>query len=141
MDHCDSALALAPRAAEAYVLRAKLWRDSGLPHMGLPDAQRAAYYAPASPSAANTLGMLLHRMSQYDAAALEYERVLTLDPAASYALNNLCALRLEERRPKEAEGLCRRALALDPGLRPAQENLRRARTLLSLNEEILGGRH
>src|SRR5207237_2028678 len=91
-DHFLSASQLDPGDAAAYEGLARIWRDWGFPQLGLADASRAIYYAPASASAHNTLGTLLAMLGQRVEARGEYDRALALDPGASYALNNLCYL-------------------------------------------------
>ena len=54
-DHLSAAVALDRRDAEAYDLRARLWRDWGFPGEGLGDAYRAAYFEPRSAASQNTL--------------------------------------------------------------------------------------
>ncbi|MGH9313307.1 MAG: tetratricopeptide repeat protein, partial [Vicinamibacterales bacterium] len=122
-DHYRQAVALDPRDAAAYDALARIWRDSGLPHVGLGDARRAVYFAPHSAEAHNTLGTLLHALGQRRAARDAYEFALMLDPGAAYALNNLCYLSLLEGDSSGAIALCRRAIVLDPSLSPARRNL------------------
>ena len=73
---------------------ARLWRDAGFPQLGLADAHRAVYFAPASPEARNTLGTILQALGHRQLARQEYERALKMNPKASYALNNLCYVSL-----------------------------------------------
>jgi Tfp pilus assembly protein PilF len=129
-DHLSSAVALDPENAEAYDLRARLWRDWGLPGEGLGDAYRAAYFAPRSAAPQNTLGTLLHRLGYHQGAAARYWRALALDPAAAYALNNLCAVALDEGEAARALAACRQAVALDAALIPVARNLQAAKDLL-----------
>jgi tetratricopeptide (TPR) repeat protein len=125
----SAAIALDPRDAASYELLARIWRDWGFPAQGLADAHRAVFYAPASATAENTLGTLFHRLGRYDAARQHYERALHLDAGAAYALNNVCALSLDEGNPAAAISACREALALDSGLTAAARNLETARRL------------
>src|SRR5262245_13835654 len=57
--HFNRALALDPRDADAYEGLARVWRDWGLPHLGLGDAHRATFYAPKSAVAHNTYGTVM----------------------------------------------------------------------------------
>ena len=52
------ALALDPRVEATLDLIARLWRDSGLPQVGISDAHRAIFFAPESPVVHNTLGTI-----------------------------------------------------------------------------------
>jgi tetratricopeptide (TPR) repeat protein len=119
----SAALALDPGHHGAHDGLARLWRDAGLPHLGLTNSYRAIYYAPDSPSAHNTLGTLLQALGQRSAARAAYERALLLDPAATYALNNLCYARLLEGHTAQAIEACSKALALDPAMVAARNNL------------------
>jgi len=128
-EHFSAAVALDRRDAASYEQRARLWRDWGFPEAGLGDAYRAAYYAPLSAASQNTLGTLLHRLGHPREARTRYERALALDATAAYALNNLCAVGLEEGDAPRALAACREALSLDPGLAAAMRNLEAARDL------------
>ena len=102
---------------------ARLWRDAGLPHLGLTDAHRAVYFAPSSPEARNTLGTVLQALGHRRLAQQEYERALELNPKAAYALNNLCYTSLLDGDAARAIALCRQAIEADPALTAARNNL------------------
>jgi tetratricopeptide (TPR) repeat protein len=125
----SAAIALDPRDAASYEVLARIWRDWGFPAQGLADAHRAVFYAPTSPTAENTLGTLFHRLGRYVVARQHYERALALDARAAYALNNLCALSLDEADAARALTSCQQALAVEPGLAAAARNLETARRL------------
>jgi tetratricopeptide (TPR) repeat protein len=91
-DHLKAATRLDPADALAYDQLARIWRDWGFPNLGLADASRAVYYAPQSAAAHNTKGTLLAAVGQQDAARREFETALSLDPDASFAVENLCRL-------------------------------------------------
>ncbi len=116
------AVELDPNDAAAFDALARIWRDWGFPELGMPDAQRAVRLAQTSASAANTLGTLFEAAGHVPQAREWYERALTLDSNASYALNNLCysAIMLTQ---ADAIAQCRRALAAAPGSRVARNNL------------------
>ena len=116
-----------PSEGAAWDGLARVWRDWGFPHLGLGDAYRAASAAPQSPMVRNTLGTILQILGKGDAARVQFEFALALDPGASYALNNLCYSRLMEADAATAAADCGRALALEPGLVPARNNLALAR--------------
>jgi tetratricopeptide (TPR) repeat protein len=88
-EHLTHAIRLNKRDAAAYDARARLWRDLGLPHLGIGDAHRAVYYAKSSPVAHNTLGTLLEALGLHEEARLTYEKAVTLDPQAWYARANV----------------------------------------------------
>jgi Flp pilus assembly protein TadD len=109
-----------PAAAEGL---ARVWRDWGLPQVGLPYAYRAVSAAPKSPSVQNTLGTLLFVLGDPEAARTHFEKAVALDPKAVYALNNLCyvAFMLGEGGPAVAR--CNEALALSPDVTSIRNNL------------------
>jgi len=116
------AVTLDPNDAAALDALARIWRDWGFPERGMAEAQRAVQLAPASASAANTIGTLLEALGHATEARDWYVRALWLDPNASYALNNLCysAIMLTH---ADAVAQCRRALAAAPDSRVAWNNL------------------
>jgi Flp pilus assembly protein TadD len=122
-EHLSAAVKLEPRDAGSWDRMARIWRDWGMPHLGLSDAHRAVYYAPASPSAHNTLGTILHALGRRDQARTEFERALQLDPAAAYALNNLCYTWTLDGQLRAAVAACQRAIAIQPDLQLARNNL------------------
>jgi len=77
----------------AYDARARIWRDWGFPQLGMPDADRAIYYAPRSAAAQNTQGTLLAALGRFDEAQRAFEKAIALDPEASFARTNLCQVR------------------------------------------------
>jgi serine/threonine-protein kinase len=109
--------------AAAYDGLARIWRDWGLPGLGLGDASRAVYYASSSGVSYNTLGTVMQALGNRRGARAAYEQAHRSDPHASYALTNLCYLSLLEANSDAALGECRRALELDPGSKPAHNNL------------------
>jgi tetratricopeptide (TPR) repeat protein len=119
----DKALAIDRRAAAVYEERARVWRDMGWPGAGLGDATRAVYFAPASPSAHNTLGTVRYALGDEDGAREAFERVLALDPTAAYAHSNLCYLAHLAGDGETARAHCDSAIALQPGLAVAKNNL------------------
>jgi tetratricopeptide (TPR) repeat protein len=122
-DHYRRATVLDREDGAAYDGLARIWRDWGLPHLGLGDARRAVYFAPWSAEAHNTLGTLLQALGQRAKARNAYEQALALDSQAAYALNNLCYLSFVEGKTSRAIELCQRAAALDPSLAAARHNL------------------
>jgi Flp pilus assembly protein TadD len=100
-----------------------VWRDWGLPHLGLGDAHRAAYYASESAAVQNTLGTLLQALGYRTEARRAYQAALSLNADAAYALNNLCYLSFLEGKASQAISECRDALRIDPALSAARNNL------------------
>lgn len=131
MEHFSAALEVDPRDGASYDSRARIWRDWGFPHQGLGDAYRAIYYAPRSAASHNTLGTLFHRLGRYGDARKQYEQALALDGSAAYALNNLCALGLDEGDAAAAVPWCSQALRIEPTLRQAHVNLARGNAIVA----------
>jgi tetratricopeptide (TPR) repeat protein len=121
--HLSRAIELDPTDARAYDGLARIWRDWGFPNLGLGDAYRAVHYAPDSPEAYNTLGTLLQSLGQHREARKAYERALTLDSQATYALNNLCYLSFLDGNADRAVGECQTALKLTPRATATRNNL------------------
>ena len=128
-EHLRLAVVADPRDAEAWEGLARLWRDWGLPHVGLPDAYRAIYHAPASASAYNTLGTLFQALGRRDEARAAYEAALRRDPTAAYALNNICYSWVLKVQPGRAVAACNEALRLQPNFAAARNNLALARAI------------
>jgi tetratricopeptide (TPR) repeat protein len=122
-DHYRRATLLYREDGAAYDGLARIWRDWGMPHLGLGDARRAVYFAPWSAEAYNTLGTVLQALGNRPKARDAYERALVLDPRAAYALNNICYLSFVEGNTSRAIETCQRAAILDPSLVAARHNL------------------
>lgn len=122
-EHYSEAVLLNRYDARAYESLARVWRDWGLTHFGLVEAHRAVFYAPLAASAHNTLGTILQALGQREAARSEYQRALDLDSGAAYALNNLCYASFLDGRFTQAIEECSVALAVEPDLIPARNNL------------------
>lgn len=88
-DHYSDALRLDPEYAPAWDRRARLWRDWHMIAQALGDAHRAAYFAPQSGEAQNTLGTVLELAGQCEAALSAYRKALALAPDASWARENV----------------------------------------------------
>jgi tetratricopeptide (TPR) repeat protein len=118
-----AAIRLNPREAEAYEMRARIWRDWGFPQRGMGDAARAVYHAPQSASAHNTWGTVLAASGRTNEARMEFERARALSPDATYVLSNLCYMEFLSGELDKAIAECRRALAIDPTSVAARNNL------------------
>jgi len=121
--YLSRAVRLDPTDARAFDDLARIWRSWGYPNLGLGDAYRAIYYAPESPEAYNTLGTLLQAVGQRRPARQAYQRALTLDASAAYALNNLCYLSVLEGKAASALGECESALQINPNVAVTRNNL------------------
>jgi Tfp pilus assembly protein PilF len=119
----NRALLQKPRFVEAHEVLARIWRDWGLPGLGIGYASRATYFDPTSATAANTLGTLLDALGQPAEARRAFARAVALDTKAPWALNNLCFVELRMGRLVEARSHCEAALDLDPGMTAAGNNL------------------
>ncbi len=119
----NRALQRDPRFAAAHEAMARVWRDWGLPGLGLSSAYRATFYAPDSASARNTLGTILNALGELDGARKAYMEAAALDPTAGWALSNLCYLEFTRARHEVARGYCEEALRLSPALVAAHNNL------------------
>ena len=122
-EYLNAALAMAPQDAATFDALARLWRDAGFPQLGLADAHRAAYHAPTSAIAQNTLGTLLQAIGQRAPARDAYVRATRLDPSAAYAFNNLCYALVLDGDGRRARAACERALELQPDFAAALNNL------------------
>jgi tetratricopeptide (TPR) repeat protein len=119
----SKAIALAPKDAGLYDLRARIWRDSGLPDAALGDAYRAAYMAPSSAAMMNTLGTVHFALGQQAEAVAAFKKALALEPGASFASTNLCYVALLNGDEAEALARCGEALAANPSQPAARNNL------------------
>lgn len=122
-EHLSAAVKLDRGDAASWDGLARIWRDWHMPHLALPDAYRALYYAPESPVVHNTLGTILEALGQTAAARSHFEMALAIEPSAAYALSNLCHGWLREGETAKAVDACEGALALQPELEAARNNL------------------
>jgi Flp pilus assembly protein TadD len=127
--HFGRAARLNPREGAAWDGLARIWRDWGYPGIGLGDAYRAVWAAPGSAAMHNTLGTILQYLGNGRAARAQFVRAIDLDPAASYAQNNLCYSWLMDADTGAATSACNRSIAIQPGLVPARNNLALAKAI------------
>lgn len=122
-EFASKAIARAPKDAGLYDLRARIWRDSGVPDAALGDAHRAAYMAPSSAAVMNTLGTVHFALGQQPEAIAAFKKALTLEPSAAWASTNLCYVALLNGDESEALARCSAALAANPSQPGARNNL------------------
>jgi tetratricopeptide (TPR) repeat protein len=91
-DHFSEAAALDARSVAAFDGRARVWRDWGLVGPALTDVHRARYFGPDRADVYNTLGTILERAGQCQAAAHAYRDALARDAQATWARQNLTRL-------------------------------------------------
>ncbi len=136
-EHFTAAVKLDSKDAESWDGLARIWRDWGFSNLALPDATRAVYFAPTSPVVHNTLGTVLQTLGRRAEARSAYEKALTLDASAAYALTNLCYGWSLEGRADKAVDACEQALRLRPDLQAARNNLAIAHELNGNSEAAL----
>ncbi len=122
-DHFTAALVFDPHDVPSLDGLARIWRNWGYLQNALPLAYQAVYWSPASAAAQNTLGTVLLRLGEMDAAQQRFDTVRALEPNAAYPLNNLCFLELQRGNPVDAVLLCREAATLDPSAPEVRNNL------------------
>ncbi|MEZ5287861.1 MAG: tetratricopeptide repeat protein [Vicinamibacterales bacterium] len=110
-DYLQQSLAVNGPSALVYDRLARMWRDWGLPGIGLTYAHKAVFESPDWAAAHNTLGTLLHANGQRSSARGEFERAVAIDPLAAYAWQNLCVVYQAEGRTREAIHACHTARA------------------------------
>ena len=123
----EQALRMRPGDPLTYDAMARLWRDEGLPNLGLGDAYRAVHYSRGSAAIRNTLGTVLQALGRNQEAVAEFKAVVAKQPDAAYGWNNLCYASIANGKPAEATEACRHALRLAPDFAAAQNNLGLAR--------------
>jgi Flp pilus assembly protein TadD len=122
-EHFSAAVKLDPRDVASLDGLARIWRDWGFANLALPSATRAAYFAPGSAVAHNTLGTVLQVLGRRAEARAEYEKALSLDANAAYALTNLCYGWALEGQVDKAVDACQQALRVRPDMEAARNNL------------------
>ena len=120
--HLTLALSLAPRDAMLIEERARLWRDAGVLDRALSDAHTAAYRAPSSAQAQNTLGTVLFALGRVTEARDRFARAAALAPVSAYVQNNLCYANYVTREFEAALAACDVALSVSPGFEAARRN-------------------
>ena len=120
--HLTLALALEPRDATLLDARARVWRDWGLPARALADAHRAAFLAPDSAQAQNTLGTVLFALGQIGQARDRFARAIGMAPEAAHFRSNLCFAAYAQGALDAALSACDAALRLSPDLEVARRN-------------------
>lgn len=123
ISHLTRALTLAPNDPALFISRARALRDWGQLEPALADATRAAYFAPRSAEAHNTLGTIQFALNLSADATVSFERALELAPNAPWALNNLCYVALIKGDADAALARCASALEQDPASSTSRNNL------------------
>jgi tetratricopeptide (TPR) repeat protein len=121
--HFQRAVILEPCDGASYDGMARLWRDWGMPGVGLGDVHRALNCSKKSAEFYNTLGTILESLGQPRNAESAYRTAAALNPRATFALNNLCYLEMTRGNGPAAAQFCEAALAVDPNFAPARNNL------------------
>jgi tetratricopeptide (TPR) repeat protein len=121
-EHYTEAARRDPQDVSSFDALARIWRDWGVPHLGVADAHRAVRLAPRSAVAASTLGTVLEAMGQRRLARQWYAHAIALDGTAAFALNNFCYVTIMLEQP-DAVQACRRAVAGAPRSTVARNNL------------------
>jgi tetratricopeptide (TPR) repeat protein len=117
---------LAPPAeqAEVWFERASEWDGDPAHWKDAIDAyRRVVAVDPTYAAAWNNLGLLLHRMGEYDEAEASYQAAIREDPHLCEAVYNLGSLHEDRGDTDEAIHAYRRALALAPDYADAHFNL------------------
>jgi Flp pilus assembly protein TadD len=109
-------------AADALTNLALCLRALGRLHEAEPAAERAAALAPGSAEVLHNLGIVRDALGRADAVAI-LERAAELSRGAPNVLNDLGVALDRAGELERAESCFRRALAVDPRLRAARENL------------------
>lgn len=112
LDYLNRSIATHGGDADTYDAIARVWRNWHQPGEALGPAHRAVFLAPRSPIVHNTLGTVLYRLGQVDAARASFDRALELNPNAWYALANLCHINMQAGNTRAAIEQCRRAAVL-----------------------------
>jgi tetratricopeptide (TPR) repeat protein len=131
---------LHPPAAEAEVWfqRASEWdADPGRWEDAIDAYRRVVALDPGYAAAWNNLGLLLHRMGQYDAARRAYVEALAQDKNCAEAAYNLGSLDEDSGDAEQAIQHYRQALALSPDYADAHFNLAAALARAGRNAEAL----
>lgn len=121
--HLARAIRLDPCDGAAFDGLARLWRDWGMLDLALSDAHRGIYCNPDSPELHNTLGTVLQALGQPVNAQRAFRRSVELNPRAAFALSNLCYVAVSRSDAIAARQHCSAALALEPTLTAARNNL------------------
>ena len=109
LDHLDLARASDSNDPTVNDAIARIWRDWGLPGVGLVNAYRAVHAAPRSATPRHTLGTLLYALGQVSDAEASFVEAVQIDPGAWYAWQNLCTIAFKAARTQQAIVYCKRA--------------------------------
>jgi tetratricopeptide (TPR) repeat protein len=107
-------IALKPDFATAHSNLGCVLRDLGQPDAAASSFMRALQLMPEQSEVHNNLGIVLRLLHRYEEAADSATRAHELNPASAAPLIALAKLKADGGDFTEAEGLLRRALAVDP---------------------------
>jgi tetratricopeptide (TPR) repeat protein len=111
---CEAALRkvieLQPDAADGYLMIAQLYLGTNQPQKALTDLQAAADKNPKDIRPLTIMGVIQSQQNDYQGARASYEKILTIEPKAVVALNNLAYLYSERlNEPAKALEMAQRA--------------------------------
>jgi hypothetical protein len=95
----------------------------GLTEESIQHLRKALAIYPDYMEVHNDLGVRYLQRGEFDAAAVEFQAAMKLEPGAAGPVSNLALAWLALRRYGDAEFAAQRALALDPGFRSVQRVL------------------
>ncbi|MEW5736626.1 MAG: tetratricopeptide repeat protein [Thermodesulfobacteriota bacterium] len=122
--HLEKAVALFPDSGEAHLNLGLVYQKEGNLPQAFAYLQKAAELDPAlSAKAYGSMGDLLSEKGRYKEALVLYERARDLNPKNARLMNNMGIALARTDKAAEAEQAFRLALALDPGLSDAKNNL------------------
>jgi tetratricopeptide (TPR) repeat protein len=123
IEEMNKAIAIHPEAAESYIQRAEIYKQSGDYFKAIDDYSRALKIAPEMSSARYDFAQTLRRVKMYGPAIAEYEKAIELDPLKAEAYNNLGFTYVEMGNLDKAIECFRKVIDLDQTYIKAYNNL------------------
>jgi len=124
----DALLALNPQVSDLYLLRGRVFAQTGKWDDGLRELQRALAINPKLGDAHYYSGTLLIRQGELDKARQEFEKELALNPRHARALYHKAFVLVSERKLEEAVPLLEDVIKMEPGYAEPYYQLGRAQT-------------
>ncbi|RPJ81734.1 MAG: tetratricopeptide repeat protein, partial [Acidobacteria bacterium] len=124
----DALLALNPQVSDLYLLRGRVFAQTGKWDDGLRELQRALAINPKLGDAHYYSGTLLIRQGELDKARQEFEKELALNPRHARALYHKAFVLVSERKLEEAIPLLEDVIKMEPGYAEPYYQLGRAQT-------------